>query len=342
MALIHGTVYANGRRREDHRTLQETLSGLRAPDATENRFGWIDLVEPDHSDLEELGGEFDLHHLALEDAAAAHQRPKLDHYGATSFLVLRPAEYRESTENVVLGELHAFMGSDFVITSRRNGSLDLGEVAHRLEQQPHLLARGPAAVLYAIVDRVVDDYLPVERGVQNDLDEIEDEVFGGEPAVSKRIYRLSREVIEFQRATGPLMDVLDGLGETFAELRDGVELSRHLRDVRDHAADVVERVESHRQLLSNILTVNSTLHSQRQNEQATRLTETSLRQNEDMKRISSWAAILFTPTLVGTVYGMNFTHMPELSWPFGYPMALVLMLLVAVALYFVFRSRDWL
>ncbi|WP_017976966.1 magnesium and cobalt transport protein CorA [Actinopolyspora halophila] len=342
MALIHGTVYTDGRRQEDYRTLEETLSRLRHSESAADSFGWIDLYEPEHSELEELGREFDLHHLALEDAAVAHQRPKLDHYGETSFLVLRPAEYRENTENVVLGELHAFIGSDFVITSRRSGSPDLGTVAHRLEQQPHLLSSGPAAVLYALVDRVVDDYLPVERGVQNDLDEIEDEVFGGEPAVSKRIYRLSREVIEFQRATGPLMNVLDGLSNTFAELRDGVELSRHLRDVRDHAADVVERVESHRQLLSNVLTVNSTLHSQRQNEQATRLTETSLRQNEDMKRISSWAAILFTPTLVGTVYGMNFTHMPELSWPFGYPMALVLMLFVAVTLYFVFRARDWL
>ncbi|NYH78739.1 magnesium transporter [Actinopolyspora biskrensis] len=342
MALIHGTVYADGRRQEDYRTLEETLSRLRDSESAADSFGWIDLFEPEHSELEELGREFDLHHLALEDAAVAHQRPKLDRYGETSFLVLRPAEYRESTENVVIGELHAFIGSDFVITSRRSEGPDIEGVAHLLEQQPHLLARGPAAVLYALVDRVVDDYLPVERGVQNDLDEIEDEVFGGEPAVSKRIYRLSREVIEFQRATGPLMDVLDGMSSTFAELRNGVELSRHLRDVRDHAADVVERVESHRQLLANVLTVNSTLHSQRQNEQATRLTETSLRQNEDMKRISSWAAILFTPTLVGTVYGMNFTRMPELNWPFGYPMALVLMLFVAVTLYFVFRGRDWL
>ncbi|SDP86658.1 magnesium transporter [Actinopolyspora xinjiangensis] len=342
MVLADSAIYVDGRPRRRCGAIEETLRELRNTSDSGRTFGWIDLSRPDGSELERLGAEFELHQLALEDARLAHQRPKLDRYGGTLFMVLRSALYQEDTENVTLGEVHAFIGSDFVVTARQSGQPDLDAVRRRLEDQPELLKHGPPAVLYALVDRVVDDFQPVERELQNDLDEIETEVFGGEPTVSKRIYRLSREVIEFQRATRPITDVLDGLEEAFQQLRDGVELNRHLRDVRDHAADVVERVESHRQLLANILLVNSSLHSQRQNEQATRLTETSLRQNEDMKRISSWAAILFTPTLVGTVYGMNFTHMPELDWPLGYPLSLVLMLLVAVALYAAFRRRDWL
>ncbi|SDJ82738.1 magnesium transporter [Actinopolyspora mzabensis] len=342
MVLANSVIYLNGRSWQRCETVEQTLHELRRGSDSDHTFGWIDLSRPDGDELTTLGTEFELHHLALEDARLAHQRPKLDRYGETLFMVLRSALYQEDSENVALGEMHAFIGSDFVITSRQSDRPDLDAVRDRLENQPELLAHGPPAVLYALVDRVVDDFLPVEHGLQHDLDEIETEVFGGESTVSKRIYRLSREVIEFQRATGPIMEVLDGMEQAFHELRDGVELKRHLRDVRDHAADVAERVESHRQLLANILLVNSSLHSQRQNEQATRLTETSLRQNEQMKRISSWAAILFTPTLVGTVYGMNFTHMPELDWPLGYPMALLLMLLVAVSLYAVFRRRDWL
>lgn len=342
MVMVNSTIYADGERSELCHTLQETLHKLREGRPREGRFAWIGLYRPDETELDTVSEEFRLHRLAIEDAVVAHQRPKLDRYGDTLFMVLRPARYLDQREDVEIGELHVFIGPDFVITVRHAEEPELAPVRKRLESQPELLSQGPPAVLYALVDRVVDDFLPVERGLQTDLDEIETEVFGGEPAVSERIYRLSREVIRFQRASGPLMDVLDSLATTFERQSSGVELQRYLRDVRDHASDVVERVESHRQLLSNILTVNSSLHAQRQNEQARRLTETSLRQNEDMKRISSWAAILFTPTLIGTTYGMNFTHMPELDWPLGYPMAVGLMLLVGVGLYTAFRRRGWL
>ncbi|WP_182545334.1 magnesium and cobalt transport protein CorA [Halosaccharopolyspora lacisalsi] len=340
--MVGGAVYADGRRERSCESLEQAYHQLRSAESRPGRFAWIGLYRPDDAEIRSAREEFGLHSLAVEDTVDAHQRPKLDRYDDMLFLVLRPARYDDEQESVELGELHVFVGPDFVITVRHAEKSDLTPVRQRLENEPDLLRYGPDAVLYGLLDRVVDDLLPVERGLQNDLDEIESEVFGGEPAVSRRIYGLSREVIEFQRATRPLLDVLDALDATVEHHEGDVELRRHLRDVRDHAAQVVERVESHRQLLSNILSVNASLLSQRQNEQATRMTETSLRQNEDMKRISSWAAILFTPTLVATVYGMNFTHMPELDQPWGYPMALVAMLLVGVVLYGVFHRRGWL
>ena len=179
-------------------------------------------------------------------------------------------------------------------------------------------------------------------GLENDIDEIEDQVFEGDPEVSRRIYELFREVIEFQRATQPLLRILADLSGGFEKYQVDEELQRYLRDVQDHAIRVVERADGFRALLQNILTVNATLVAQRQNEETQRLTETSLQQNEEVKKISSWAAILFAPTLVGTVYGMNFEHMPELDWQYGYPMALGLMVLMGIGLYVVFKWRGWL
>jgi magnesium transporter len=202
----------------------------------------------------------------------------------------------------------------------------LGEVRERLEESPELLRRGPGAILYSIMDSVVDAYGPVVDGLKNDIDEIETEVFGGNAEVSRRIYTLSREVIEFQRATKPLAGVLDALLETQQD--SDPELQRYLRDVQDHIYRVVEQVDGFRELLQSILSVNLTL--------------VSLTQNNEVKKISGWAAILFAPTLVGTVYGMNFKYMPELNWFFGYPLALVLMLLVSVTLYLVFKRHGWL
>jgi magnesium transporter len=204
-----------------------------------------------------------------------------------------------------------------------------------MEADPDLLAQGPEAVLYAILDTVVDGYAPVVAGLQHDIDEIETQVFAGEAGVSRRIYELSREVVEFQRATRPLLAMLDGLVAGFEKYGTNAELRSYLRDVTDHATTVVERVDGFRQMLQDILTVNATLVSQSQNEEMKV-------QNEEVKRISAWAAILFAPTLVGTIYGMNFRHMPELGWVFGYPFALGLMVVVCVSLYLVFKHRSWL
>ncbi|MGH4014500.1 MAG: magnesium and cobalt transport protein CorA [Pseudonocardiaceae bacterium] len=343
MTVVNNAVYADGQRCEAPESLETTYELLREHSADGSPcLAWIGLYRPDEGEIASVAAEFGLHELAVEDAVHAHQRPKLEHYGDTLFVVLRPARYVDPIEVVEVGELHVFIGADFVVTVRHAAEPDLTEVRRRLEAEPELLKVGPLAVLYAILDRIVDDYQPVLQGLRNDIDEIEDQVFRGEPAVSRRIYQLSREVIEFQRACEPLLDVLAALINGIDEKPLDVELQRQLRDVQDHAVHVVERVEAFRELLGNILTVNSTMVAQRQSEQATMLTEASLAQNEQVKRISSWAAIIFAPSIVGTVYGMNFTHMPELNWAWGYPMAVGLMLLVAVLLYLLFRRRGWL
>jgi len=210
---------------------------------------------------------------------------------------------------------------DAEVTIRHAEAPDLGQVRNRLEQAPALLRLGPEAVLYAILNQVVDEYSPVVAGLENDIDEIEDQLFKGDPAVSRRIYELSREVIEFQRATRPLLDMLASLEAGSDTYKVDLELQRILRDVHDHAIRIVERADSFRALLQNALTVQTTLVGQRQNDEMRSLTEASLAQNEEVKKISAWAAILFARTLVGTIYGMNFDHMPELHWLFGYPLA---------------------
>jgi magnesium transporter len=303
---------------------------------------WIGLYRPSEAQVLAAADEFGLHELAVEDAIVAHQRPKLDRYGDTLFVVLRAARYLDDVEEVDFGEIHLFVGPNFVLTVRHSQSPDLGAVRRRMEDDPDLLRLGPEAVLYAILDSVVDGYAPVVAGLQNDIDEIETEVFRGDPKVSQRIYELSREVVEFQRATRPLLGMLEALATGFDKYHTDDELKRYLRDVVDHATIVAERVDGFRQALGDILTVNATLVAQAQNEEMRRLTETSNIQNEEVKKVSAWAAILFAPTLIGTVYGMNFDHMPELHWLLGYPFALALMVLTSVGLYAIFKRRGWL
>ncbi len=338
MTVLDNAVYVEGRRRAEPESLEATYGLLRAHDG----LGWIGLYRPDPHEVRSVAEEFAIHELAVEDTIAAHQRAKLERYGDVLFTVLRPARYIEADERVEFGELHVFTGRDFVVTVRHAESPDLARVRRRLESQPALLRLGPEAVLYAILDQVVDEYLPVVEGLENDIDEIEDQVFAGDPSVSRRIYELFREVIEFQRATRPLLRMLTDLAAGFEKYGVDEELRRYLRDVHDHAIPVVERADGFRVLLQNILPVNATLVGQRQNEETQQLTEASLAQSEEVKRISSWAAILFAPTLVGTVYGMNFTHMPELDWRFGYLMAIGLMLLMGLGLYAAFKRRGWL
>jgi magnesium transporter len=270
------------------------------------------------------------------------QRPKLERYGDTLFVVLSAARYIDQIEEVEFGELHVFVGPNFVISMRHSEAPDLSGVRAGLEADPELLALGPEAVLYAILDRVVDGYAPVVAGLENDIDEIETEVFSGDPAVSRRIYELSREVIEFRRATDPLENVFAALEAGFDKYEVAEELQRSLRDVADHNTQVRERVEGFQLILRDMLTVNATMVAQRQNDEMRALTVASNAQNVEVKKISAWAAILFAPTLIGTIYGMNFVHMPELDWALGYPLALSMMAIVCVTLYTVFKRRDWL
>jgi magnesium transporter len=331
-ALVDSAIYVDGHRVHSPRTLAETYQLFRDEPRS---MAWIGLYRPSEEQLLSLAQQFALHELAVEDAIVAHQRPKLERYGDTLFVVLRPAIYLDDPEEVDFGELHVFVGPDFVITVRHSEAPDLALVRRRMESDTELLARGPEAVLYAILDAVVDGFAPVVAGLQNDIDEIETEVFRGEASVSRRIYELSREVVEFQRATRPLLRILDALVAGFEKHGIAEELRSYLGDVTDHATTVAERVDSFRQMLQDILTVNATLVTQAQNEEMKA-------QNEEVKKISAWAAILFAPTLIGTIYGMNFHHMPELHWYYGYPFALALMAGVCGGLYLAFKHRRWL
>jgi magnesium transporter len=337
--VVAAAIYRDGRRVDSPTTVADAARRLRDQRGT---MAWIGLYRPAEAQLLAVAEEFGLHELAVEDAIVAHQRPKLERYGDTLFVVLRAARYLDEVEEVEFGEIHLFVGANFVLTVRHSQASDLAAVRRRMESDPDLLRLGPEAVLYAILDGVVDGYAPVVAGLQNDIDEIETEVFGGDPKVSRRIYELSREVIEFQRATSPLLAMLTGLMAGFEKYETDDELQRYLRDVADHATTVAERVDGFRQMLADILTVNATLVSQAQNEEIKNLTEASYDQNEEIKKVSAWAAILFAPTLIGTVYGMNFAHMPELRWVFGYPFALALMLVVSLTLYAIFKRRGWL
>ena len=331
-ALVDSAIYVDGRRLHSPKTLAGTYRMFRDQPGS---MAWIGLYRPSEEQLLFLARQFALHELAVEDAIVAHQRPKLERYGDTLFVVLRPARYLDDAEEVDFGELHVFVGRDFVLTVRHSETPDLAVVRRRMESDPGLLARGPEAVLYAILDAVVDGYAPVVAGLQNDIDEIETEVFRGEASVSRRTYELSREVVEFQRAARPLLRILDALVAGFEKHGIDEELRSYLRDVTDHATTVAERVDSFRQMLQDILTVNATLVTQAQNEEMKA-------QNEEVKKISAWAAILFAPTLIGTIYGMNFRRMPELHWYYGYPFALALMAAVCATLYLAFKRRRWL
>ncbi|SMH33607.1 magnesium transporter [Rathayibacter oskolensis] len=339
MTIVDNAVYVGGHRIRNPASLEDTFELMRE----EHGMAWIGLYRPSREEVQAVAEEFGLHPLAVEDALSGHQRAKLERYDDGIFVVLRPARYVDSAETVVFGELHVFVGPDFVVTIRHADSPDLARVRRRLEEDPALLARGPEAVLYAILDQVVDEYAPVVQGVQGDVDEIEDQLFGtdSDDGLSERIYRLSREVIHFQRSVQPLTALLhlladDSTTPTGARATpEHVELHRSLRDVLDHTIRVTEAVDALRAILDKALTVHSTLVSRRQ-------TETGLAQNDVVRKISSWAAILFAPTLVAGIYGMNFDEMPELHWRLGYPWAIGLMLVFGFALYAVFKRKKWL
>lgn len=245
-SVVDSAIYADGSRIESPESLADTYAALREnPGAV----AWIGLYRPDDHELGSLADEFALHELAVEDAIVAHQRPKLERYDDTLFVVLRAAWYVDETEEVEFGEVHVFVGPDFVVTVRHSDQPDLSAVRRRLESTPSLLQLGPEAILYAIVDRIVDGYAPVVAGLQVDIDQIEIEVFRRDAQVSRRIYELSREVVEFQRTVGPLQSVLHGLMAGFDKYRTDEELQRYLRDVADHLTGVIEQVDGFRQLL---------------------------------------------------------------------------------------------
>jgi magnesium transporter len=331
VTIIDNAVYVDGVRTAEPQSLEQTFETL-------NRHGgmaWIGLYRPTEDEMAAVAEEFGLHRLAVEDAISAHQRPKLERYDDNLFTVLRPARYLDETETVEFGELHVFTGKNFVVTVRHAETGGVAQVRRKLERRPDLLCHGPEAVLYALMDQVVDDYVPVVAGLENDIDEIEDQLFSGDPKVSRRIYELAREVIQFQRAIHPLPAMMQLLRRGFEKYRVNSELQHNLRDVEDHVERLISRADSFRDLLQNALTLDGTLTANRQN-------EASAMQNEQVKKISSWAAILFAPSFVAGIYGMNFDVMPELQWNFGYPMAIGLMAGTAALMYGIFKNKGWL
>lgn len=333
MTVVANAIYVEGRRAASPQRLDLTFDALRELGGT----AWLGLREPSAEELGVVAAELGLHDLAVEDALKGQQRSKLEMFGDTMSVVVRAAQYHDDTETVEFSDAHIFVGASYVVTVCQATAPDLSVVRRRLEGLPALLAMGPLAILYGILDEIVDGYLPVVAGLENDIDEIEDQIFGERAtvALSKRIYELHREVIGFERAVHPLATLLADLGSGATTRGADVELTRRLRDVHDHVLRVDDRIDGFRALLDNALRAHSTIVAQQQ-------TEASFAQNEEIKRISAWAAILFAPSLIGTIYGMNFHHIPELSWAWGYPFALGLMVALSGGLFVVFKRLRWL
>ena len=322
--IVDCAVYEDGRRQGERLDLRDAYEACR----TDGSFVWIGLHDPSPAEFDSVAREFDLHELAAEDSTKPHQRPKLEVYDDTLFMVLKTASYDEATETVGIGQIMLFVASSFVITVRHGPQADLRGVRAGIESRQDLLRCGTGAVLHAIVDRVVDDYQPVLTGVDDDIEELESEVFSPERTnPTERIYKLQREVLQLHRATAPLIEPLRRLSEGhFAAVHD--ELRPYFRDVHDHALRTNDQVEGFRDLLHGVLEAN--------------LAQVSVRQNDDVRRISAWVAIIAVPTMLAGIYGMNFEHMPELEWTLGYPAVLVLMLAVCSGLYAYFKRSGWL
>ena len=320
--IVDCAVYKDGVRDDSVLAIEHAFEASRGKSA----FVWIGLHEPTEEEFDSVRREFALHELAVEDAIKAHQRPKVEVYGQSLFIVLKTTQYHSQTQSVHLGEIQLFVGDRFLITVR-HGDTPLHDVRLRLEQRPELLRHGPAAALYAIIDKVVDDYFPVMLSLDSDVRDVERQVFSASrfnPA--ERIYRLKREVLAVHEAISPLPEELDRLTRGHHELVPGVMLP-YFRDVNDHLLRLVVQVESFRELLTSVLTAN--------------LTQVTVRQNEDVRKISAWAAIVAVPTMIAGIYGMNFEHMPELGWTFGYPLVLAVILSACVGIYRYFKRIGW-
>jgi magnesium transporter len=326
--IVDCAIYRDGRRTDTPADLSDALDKARAQG---HSFVWIGLYEPTEEEFELVTAEFGLHPLAVEDALTAHQRPKLEVYQDSLFLVLKPVDYDDAADTVSAGELMVFIGDAFVVTVRHGHGIAPADVRHRLEADPEVLRHGPSAVMYAISDTVVDHYLAVGDELQADLEELEAEVF--QPSVratgstASRIYNFKRQVLEFRRATGPLAQPMLRLATGAVPFTEP-KAHPFFRDVADHLTRVNEQVEGLDRLMSDILQAH--------------LTQVSVRQNDDMRKISAWAAMAAVPTMIAGIYGMNFDHMPELHYIWAYPTVLATTAALVLGLYRTFKRRGWL
>ena len=325
-AVVDCGLYDAGERRGGRIELE---TALKEAGACDDGFVWIGLHDPSPAVVEAVGRHFELHPLAVEDAVHAHQRAKLEVFGDTLFAVMKTARYADQEELVEIGEIMVFVGPRFVVTVRHGEGSPLHDVRLGLEAHPDLLGIGPSSVLYAVADRVVDDYAEVIEALATDVEEVEAEVFsnaGENPA--ERIYRLKREVIELRRAVTPLIGPMQRLADRQTGLPLDPRTGDYFRDVHDHLVRDVDRIAAFDELLAGALQAN--------------LAQLSVRDNQDMRRISAWIAIIAVPTMVFGLYGMNFEHMPELTWTYAYPLIVGVTLLICSLLYLRLKRAGWL
>ncbi len=323
--IVDCALYRQGLRQQVDGDLHDALAQARRRGES---FIWIGLHDPTQDELEHVAKEFGLHNLAVEDAVKAHQRPKIEKYEDSLFVVLKTVRYDEPTQQIELGDVMLFLGDSFVVTVRHGQARALTDIRRRLEHTHDVIDYGPFAVLYAVCDAIVDDYTAISVAVEEDIEEVEQRVFSPERSNDAgRIYNLKREIVEFRRAVGPLVEPMTKLstgqvGQVHEDLRP------YFRDVADHAVRVAEQVDGFDDLLSSVLSAN--------------LAQVGVQQNNDMRRISAWVAILAVPTMIAAIYGMNFTNMPELRWQYGYPVCLGVMAVSCAVLYRAFKRSGWL
>jgi magnesium transporter len=329
--VVDCAVYVDGERLPGHWSHAEAVEEVRK---RRDGFVWIGLHEPDQDQIQGVADTFGLHELAVEDAVQAHQRPKLERYDETLFMVLKTVTYvphespTTANEIVETGEIMAFIGRDFIVTVRHGNHSGLAHVRKELDAAPDRLRAGPAAVLHGIADHVVDRYLEVTDRIENDIDVIESRVFAPRTSISaEQIYLMKREILELRRAVMPLANPLRRLAEGYTPLVPE-QVRSYFRDVDDHLTTVSERVVGYDEQLTTL--VDATL------------AKITLQQNTDMRKITAWAAILAVPTMIAGIEGMNFVDMPEQTWRFGYPLISLVIVIACVVLYRIFRRNKWL
>ncbi len=325
-AVVDCGLYESGRRLGGRIELE---TALEQASACRDGFVWIGLHDPAPPVVEAVGRHFELHPLAVEDAIHAHQRAKLETFGDSLFMVMKTARYVDHEELVEIGEVTVFLSRTFVVTVRHGEGSPLHEVREDLEAHPDLLGLGPSAVLYAVADRVVDDYTAVTEGIAVDIEEVEAEVFSGTGAnPAERIYKLKREVLEFKRAVHPLQAPLRRLTDRQTGLPLDPRTGDYFRDIQDHLIRDGDRIQQFDDVLGGALQAN--------------LAQLTVRDNQDMRKISAWVAILAVPTMIFALYGMNFDYMPELRWRIGYPLTIAVIVVLCIYIYRRFRKSGWL
>lgn len=319
--LVNCVAYRNGEKVADI-PLQQIREHLHGPGS----FVWVALKDPDDEELHLVEEEFGLHELAVEDARHGHQRPKLEEYGMSLFVVLHVVE--RGADELTQGEIAIFVGPSYIVSVRRNTELGFADVRRRCEQEPELLRHGPAYVLYTLMDAVVDRYFPVLDALAEEAEDIEARIFSGQNtrAQIEALYGLKRKLVLLDRATGPLLEVTGKLhGGRVPPVCAG--LHDYFRDVYDHLLRLKQSIENLREMATTVMSVNLSL--------------ITIQENEVTKRLAAYAALVAVPTMIAGVYGMNFTHMPELQWAWGYPAALGSMVVIDAYLVYRFRKAGW-